>query len=56
MEVRPYLEQAMDWPESGEHTMANYDYTSIVVYQAYRYSIANFAVEKQVFGGDFIYQ
>lgn len=33
--------------------MAQFDHDSIVVYQAYRPSIARFAVEHQRFGGDF---
>lgn len=43
------------WPQSGRHILAQYDDDSIVVYQAYRPSIASFAVRHQRFGGDFSY-
>jgi hypothetical protein len=51
--VRPYLEQAADWPAAGPHLMACHDADSIVVYQAYRPDIADFAVGHQRFGGPF---
>lgn len=35
--------------------MAQYDHETVVVYQAYRPSIAEFAVKHQYFGGDFSY-
>ncbi|MFZ6768467.1 DUF4291 domain-containing protein [Undibacterium sp. Di26W] len=35
--------------------MAQFDDTSIIVYQAYRHEIANFAVQHQYFGGEFSY-
>lgn len=53
--VRPYLEQVREWPASGRHIMAQYDDSSIIVYQAYRPSIASYAVEHQRLGGDFSY-
>lgn len=49
----PYLQQVHDWPPSGRHILAQFDKDSIIVYQAYRPSIARFAVENQRFGGDF---
>lgn len=45
----------MAWPQSGRHILAQYDETSIYVYQAYRPSIAQFAVDQQRFGGEFSY-
>ena len=51
----PYPEQAAQWPASGRHILANHDDESIVVYQAYRPSIADFAVAHQRFGGEFSY-
>ncbi len=51
----PYLEQSANWPRAGRHIMAQFDDHSIIVYQAYRPSIACFAVEHQRFGGDFSY-
>jgi len=53
MEFRRYLEQIEHWPSSGRHVLAQFDAESIVVYQAYRPSIADFAVKNQRFGGDF---
>jgi hypothetical protein len=53
MEFRNYLEQLGRWPSSGRHILAQFDSNSIVVYQAYRPSIADFAVENHRFGGEF---
>lgn len=53
MRLKPYTDQLPLWPESGHHIMAQFDADSIYVYQAYRTSIAKFAVEHQKFGGDF---
>ena len=43
--IEPYLNQLAQWPASGRHILAQYDETSIIVYQAYRPSIANFALQ-----------
>lgn len=51
--VEPYLQQLASWPQSGRHIMAQFDDESIIVYQAYRPSIARHAVEHQRFGGEF---
>jgi hypothetical protein len=48
-----YVEQVKYWPESGQHIMAQFDENSIVVYQAYRPAIAEYAVRHQQFGGEF---
>jgi len=48
-----YLRQTATWPSEGRHILAQYDETSIVVYQAYRPAIADFAVTHQRFGGQF---
>ena len=55
MRFQRYLDQIHGWPQSGRHIMAQFDADSIYVYQAYRPSIARFAVEHQCFGGDFSY-
>ncbi len=47
----PYLEQAERWPTGGRHILAHFDDTTIVVYQAYRPSIARYALEHGRFGG-----
>jgi hypothetical protein len=46
-----YLEQAKVWPKEGRHILAHYDDGSIVVYQAYRPSIGQAAVEQGFLGG-----
>lgn len=51
--IQPYLEQLPHWPQTGQHILAQFDDDSVVVYQAYRPSIALFAVANQRFGGDF---
>lgn len=53
MRFQCYLEQQSCWPQSGRHILAQYDSDSIYVYQAYRPSIASFAVDHQRFGGEF---
>jgi hypothetical protein len=53
MNVRSYLELVEGWPKRGRHILACHDKDSICVYQAYRPSIAEFAVRHQQFGGDF---
>jgi hypothetical protein len=55
LRIRGYAEQKTEWPQTGRHIMAQFDGDSIVVYQAYRHSIARFACENQRFGGDFGY-
>ena len=55
LSLQPYLEQLPHWPQTGQHILAQFDDDSIVVYQAYRASIAQYAVEYQQFGGDFSY-
>ena len=48
-----YSEQIKKWPQSGKHILAQYSDEYVVVYQAYKPSIGNFAVENQRFGSDF---
>lgn len=50
-----YTGQQQHWPTTGRHVLAQYDDASIVVYQAYRPAIADFAVKHQRFGGEFSY-
>jgi hypothetical protein len=47
----PYLEQAARWPAEGRHVLAHFDDATIVVYQAYRPSIAQHALEHRALGG-----
>lgn len=55
LETEAYIEQREIWPDSGRHILAQYDATSVVVYQAYRPDIGRFAAEHGYFGGDFRY-
>jgi hypothetical protein len=43
------------WPESGRRILAQYDNETLIVYQAYRPEIGNFAVKHGYFGGEFSY-
>jgi hypothetical protein len=46
-----YLAQSARWPVAGRHILAHANDSSVVVYQAYRPTIAAFAVINGVFGG-----
>ena len=48
-----YHDVAATWPDEGEVILASFDENEIVVYQAYKPSIADFAVKNQKFGGEF---
>ncbi|CBN56955.1 MULTISPECIES: DUF4291 domain-containing protein [Kamptonema] len=49
----PYLTQVSRWPKAGRHILAQFDENSIVVYQAYRPAIGDFAALHGYFGGEF---
>ena len=51
--TQPYLTQLNSWPTSGRHILAQFDDSSIIVYQAYRPSIGQFAATHGYFGGEF---
>lgn len=55
MRTENYLKQCANWPQEGRHILAQFDTDSIYVYQAYRPSIADYAVRHQRFGGEFSY-
>lgn len=50
-----YAQQAQQWPAEGRHILAHYDDETILVYQAYRPEIGNFAAKHGYFGGEFKY-
>jgi hypothetical protein len=50
--TEPDLGQVSRLPKSGRHIVA-FDNESIVVYQAYRPAIGNFAATHTYFGGEF---
>ena len=49
--TEPHVIQRARWPEEGQHILAHHDDQSVVVYQAYRPSIARYAIEHGRFGG-----
>ncbi|MEF2279285.1 DUF4291 domain-containing protein [Deinococcus sp. YIM 134068] len=49
----PYLEQTAGWPSTGRHILAQFDDTSVVVYQAYRPAIGHHAATHGRFGGEY---
>jgi hypothetical protein len=51
--TEPYIAQLVRWPKSGRHILAQYDESSIIVYQAYRTSIGLFAARNKYFGDEF---
>ena len=51
LETEAYLAQAARWPASGRHVLAQFDDEKVVVYQAYRPSIGEYAAEHGHFGG-----
>lgn len=53
IEAAPYLDQVAGWPQRGRHILAQYDDSSVVIYQAYPPSIGEFARSHGYFGGDF---
>jgi hypothetical protein len=50
-----YLDQATTWPCEGRHILAHFDADTIVVYQAYRPSIGEYAIRHREFGDGFSY-
>ncbi|MEM7606764.1 MAG: DUF4291 domain-containing protein [Myxococcota bacterium] len=56
LKLQNYIEQRPTWPQAGKHVLAQYDETSVVVYQAYRPAIADHAVAHQAFGGPFSFE
>lgn len=53
LSIESYLEQVERWPKTGRHILAQYDSSSVTVYQAYRTDIGHFAASHGYFGGDF---
>lgn len=47
-----YSTQQQHWPSEGRHILAHFDDISVVVYQAFKDSIAEFAVRNQRFVTD----
>lgn len=53
LRLEPYLTQLPRWPTTGKHILAQFDDQYIVVYQAYKPSIAEYAAAHGKFGQDF---
>lgn len=53
LHLDPYLDQVQRWPTDGRHVLAQFDDETIIVYQAYRPEIGNFAAKHGYFGGEF---
>jgi len=51
--TEPYLTQHPRRPRAGRHILAQYDASSVIVYQAYRPEIGHFAALHGYFGGEF---
>lgn len=54
--LEPYLAQRERWPSAGRHILAQYDDHALIVYQAYRPSIAEHALAEQRFGGEWSFE
>ncbi len=53
LRLESFQAQAARWPAKGRHVLAQFDDESVVVYQAYRPAIGQFAAEHGYFGGEF---
>ncbi|KAK3085135.1 hypothetical protein FSP39_024932 [Pinctada imbricata] len=53
LDMELYVKQrdSEHWPKSGQHILAQFTDEDVVVYQAFKQSIASYAVENQQFGG-----
>lgn len=56
MRTQSYRTLLAAWPARGRHVLANFDASTIQVYQAYRPAIAQYAVAHQQFGGEFSFE
>jgi Domain of unknown function (DUF4291) len=50
-----YVDQVSRWPAQGKHILAHHDAETIVVYQAHRPSIGEYAIRHREFGDGFSY-
>ncbi len=51
--TEPYSSQNTRWPRSGQHILAQFTESAVVVYQAYAPAIGHFAARHKRFGGEF---
>ena len=50
-----YETQLINWPDQGNHILAQHNNESVVVYQAYGPDIGKYVIENGEFGGKFCY-
>jgi Domain of unknown function (DUF4291) len=50
-----YAEQLQRWPREGRHILAHHDAETVIVYQAFRPAIGDYAIKHGSFGGEFSY-
>lgn len=50
LRTEPYLTQSARWPAAGRHILAQFDDSTVVVYQAYRPEIGSYAAAHGRFG------
>lgn len=53
LKIEAYTAQLKRWPKKGKHILAQYSEEYVVVYQAYRPAIGQYAASNNKFGGDF---
>ncbi len=53
LHISPYLEQQLRWPARGQHLLAQFSASDVVVYQAYRPAIGLYAAKHGHFGGEY---
>lgn len=51
--VEKYSEQVARWPKTGRHILAQFDDTTVVVYQAYNSAIGKYVAQHGRFGSNF---
>lgn len=51
--TEPYSTQVARWPRTGRHILAQFTDDAVIVYQAYRPAIGQFAARHKHFGGEF---
>ncbi|CAG8580505.1 1727_t:CDS:2 [Ambispora gerdemannii] len=49
--IKSYKQQEKRWPNKGRHILVNWSDETVLVYQAYRPSIADYAIQNQKLGG-----
>lgn len=53
LKLESYIAQLERWPKTGNHILAQFDDDTVVVYQAYKPTIGEFAADHGYFGGSY---